>query len=134
MADKMTSRQRVEAAVNFRKPDRIPIDLGGCRASGINSSVYTKLKRRLGINTPTKVQDTMQILAEIEPEVLEELRAFVPGTPNKAKRQSSGWGLCLAQRYVAAHGGSLEIESKVDVGTAVTMTLSMRTQMEADDE
>jgi len=77
MADKMTSRQRVEAAVNFRKPDRIPIDLGGCRASGINSSVYTKLKRRLGINTPTKVQDTMQILAEIEPAVLEALHIDV---------------------------------------------------------
>ncbi len=77
MAPAMTSRQRVDAAVNFRKPDRIPIDLGGCRASGINSVVYTKLKRRLGINTPTKVQDTMQILAEIEPAMLDALHIDV---------------------------------------------------------
>jgi uroporphyrinogen-III decarboxylase len=73
----MTSRQRVLEAVNFRKPDRIPIDLGACRASGINASIYSRLKRRLGIDTPTKVQDTMQILAEIEPEVLSALHVDV---------------------------------------------------------
>jgi uroporphyrinogen-III decarboxylase len=73
----MTSRQRVEAAVNFRKPDRIPIDLGGCRASGINAAIYTKLKERLGIHTPTKVQGTMEVAAEIEPEMLEALHIDV---------------------------------------------------------
>lgn len=76
-AKTMTSRQRVLEAVNFRRPDRIPIDLGSCRASGINASVYSRLKRRLGIDTPTKVQDTMQILAEIEPEVLSALHVDV---------------------------------------------------------
>lgn len=73
----MTSRERVMNAVNFLEPDRIPIDLGGIRASGINAVVYDQLKRRMGINTPTKIHDSMQILAEIEPEVLDRLNIDV---------------------------------------------------------
>ena len=73
----MTSRERVLRAVNFQKPDRIPIDLGGIRASGINAALYDQLKRRIGIHTPTKIHDTMQILAEVELEVLERLHIDV---------------------------------------------------------
>ena len=73
----MTSRERVLRAVNFQKPDRIPIDLGGIRASGINAAVYDQLKRRMGIYSPTKIHDTMQILAEIDLEVLERLHIDV---------------------------------------------------------
>ena len=70
----MTSRERVLAAVSFREADRVPIDLGGTRASGISAVIYDRLKRRMGIATPTKIHDPMQIQAEIEPEVLEELK------------------------------------------------------------
>ena len=76
----MTSRQRVLKAINFEEPDRVPIDLSAMRASGINAVVYDKLKRRMGIRTPTKTFDTMQILAEVELEVLERLHVdVVPG-------------------------------------------------------
>ena len=71
------SRQRVLAAVNFRKPDRVPIDLGALRASGINAVVYDKLKQRMGLRTPTKIHDTMQILAEIEMTMIEKLHIDV---------------------------------------------------------
>jgi uroporphyrinogen decarboxylase len=47
--------------------------LGATRASGINAVVYDKLKRRMGIRTPTKVHDTRQMLAEVEPEVVNRL-------------------------------------------------------------
>ena len=67
----MNSRERVVKAVNFEKPDRVPIDLGAIRASGINAVVYDKLKKRMGINTPTKIHDSMQILAEVELKVLD---------------------------------------------------------------
>ena len=70
----MNSRQRVLKAVNFEKPDRIPIDLGAVRPSGINAIVYDKLKKRMGINTPTKIRHTMQILAQVELEVLDRLQ------------------------------------------------------------
>ena len=73
----MNSRERVDRAVNFARPDRIPIDLGGIRASGINAVVYDQLKRRMGIDTPTKIHDTMQILAEVELEVADRLHVDV---------------------------------------------------------
>ena len=47
----MNSRERVLKAVNFEKPDRVPIDLGAVRPSGMNAIVYDKLKKRMGINT-----------------------------------------------------------------------------------
>jgi len=73
----MTSRERVERALSFRKPDRIPIDLGAMRASGIAAGVYAKIKRHLGIDTPTKIFDAMQLLALVEPEVLDALHVDV---------------------------------------------------------
>ena len=73
----MNSRQRVNKAVNFEKPDRVPIDLGAIRASGINAVLYDKLKKRMGVNTPTKIHDSMQILAEVELDVLDKLNVDV---------------------------------------------------------
>jgi len=73
----MNARERVLRAVNFQKSDRAPIDLGAIRASGISAVVYDKLKARMGIHTPTKIHDTMQILAEVELEVLDRLHVDV---------------------------------------------------------
>jgi len=73
----MNSRERVLCAINFQQPDRVPIDLGGIRASGINAVVYDQLKQRMGINTPTKIHDSMQILAELELVVLDRLHVDV---------------------------------------------------------
>ena len=89
----MTSRERVMRAVNFLQPDRIPIDLGAIRASGINAVVYDKLKKRMGITTPTKIHDTMQILAELEMEVIDRLHVDIlplePATVQWALQDSS---------------------------------------------
>ncbi len=73
----MNSRERVTKALNFQKPDRVPIDLGAMRASGVASRVYAAIKKGLGIDTPTKVFDTMQILAEVEPAVLDAFHVDV---------------------------------------------------------
>jgi uroporphyrinogen decarboxylase len=67
-----TSRERVMAAVNHREPDRVPIDLGGHRSSGVMASAYNKLKQYLGLQTgDVYVYDFVQQLAIIEPEVLD---------------------------------------------------------------
>ena len=66
----MTSRERVQKAINFQRPDRVPIDLGSMRASSINAVLYDRLKRQLGLKTPTKVHGTMDVLAEVEPEII----------------------------------------------------------------
>jgi uroporphyrinogen decarboxylase len=68
----LTSRERVMMAVNHREPDRVPIDLGGHRSSGIMAIAYNKLKQHLGIETgDIYVYDFVQQLAIIEPEVLD---------------------------------------------------------------
>ncbi|NQU21552.1 MAG: methyltransferase, partial [Candidatus Nealsonbacteria bacterium] len=75
----MNSRQRVICAINHRQPDRVPIDLGGTRQSGIAASTYHRLKQRLGIDTPTRVYDVYQMLAEIDRPMLERFGADVIG-------------------------------------------------------
>ena len=68
----MNSRERVMTALNHREPDRVPIDLGGHRSSGIMAIAYNKLKQHLGIETgDIYVYDVVQQLAIIEPEVLD---------------------------------------------------------------
>ena len=75
----MNSRQRVLAALDHRPSDRVPIDCGATRQSGINASAYHRLKQRLGIATPTRVFDLYQMLAEIEQPILDRLGADVVG-------------------------------------------------------
>jgi len=73
----MTSRERVEAAVSFREPDRVPIDLGGMKASGINAIAYARLKERLGITTPTRILDPRFMIAVVEEEMLSRFHGDV---------------------------------------------------------
>jgi uroporphyrinogen decarboxylase len=68
----MTSRERVLKSLNHQEPDRVPIDLGGHRSSGIMAIAYHKLKKFLGIAAgDIYVYDFIQQLAIIEPEVLD---------------------------------------------------------------
>jgi uroporphyrinogen decarboxylase len=80
----MNSRERVLAAINHRQPDRVPIDLGGTRQSGMHASTYHRLKERLGLGTPTRVFDLYQMLAEIERPVLDRFGADVVGLQRPA--------------------------------------------------
>ena len=68
----MTSRERVQAAIQHQQPDRVPIDLGGMRSTGIMAVAYHRLKEYLGINTgETFHYDLVQSLAQPEDEILE---------------------------------------------------------------
>ena len=75
----MNSRQRVMCAIHHLQPDRAPIDFGGTRQSGIAASTYHRLKRRLGMDTPTRVYDLYQMLAEVEQPLLDRFGADVVG-------------------------------------------------------
>ena len=68
----MTPRQRVLAALNHREADRVPIDFGGHRSSGIAAIAYAKLRDALGLEKrPIRVYDPIQQLAIIDEDVLE---------------------------------------------------------------
>ncbi len=75
----MNSRQRVLRAINHQQADRVPIDVGGTRQSGIAASTYHQLKHSLGIDTPTRVYDLYQMLADIERPVIERFGGDVIG-------------------------------------------------------
>jgi uroporphyrinogen decarboxylase len=75
----MNSRERVLCALQHREPDRVPIDVGGTRQSGIAAATYHRLKQHLGIHSRTRVYDLFQMLAEVERPVLERFGADVVG-------------------------------------------------------
>jgi len=60
----MTRRERILAALNHKEPDRIPVDCGSMRSTGIMGLAYNTLKRHLGIREgQTKIFDMVQQLA-----------------------------------------------------------------------
>ncbi len=75
----MTSRERIRCALRHEQPDRLPIDLGGTRQSGIAASAYHALKQRLGIDSPTRVFDLFQMLAEVDRPLQDRFGADVVG-------------------------------------------------------
>ncbi|MGC8991588.1 MAG: uroporphyrinogen decarboxylase family protein, partial [Verrucomicrobiia bacterium] len=75
----MTPRERVLCALSHKEADRVPIDFGATRQTGIAAAAYHRLKQRLGLITPTRVYDVYQMLAEIERPILERFGADVIG-------------------------------------------------------
>ena len=68
----MTPRERVLGAINHRQPDRVPIDFGGHRSSGIAAIAYRKLRDALGLEQrPIRVYDPIQQLAVVDEDVLD---------------------------------------------------------------
>jgi len=59
----MTSRERVDAALNHEPTDRVPIDMGGTRVTGIASVAYHRLLEHLGLDEPIYLYDIKQQLA-----------------------------------------------------------------------
>jgi len=69
----MNSRERVRLAANHKIPDRVPIDLGSMRSSGIAAIAYNNLRKKLNIvkKEPPKMYDFIQQLVYPDKEVME---------------------------------------------------------------
>jgi uroporphyrinogen decarboxylase len=87
----MNSRERVLTSLQHKEPDRIPIDFGAMRSTGIAAPAYKKLKQHLGIPGPTKIYDLFQWLAEPDIAVMEIMGADVIQLP----RYNSSFGIRL---------------------------------------
>jgi uroporphyrinogen decarboxylase len=72
-----TSRERVAAALDHREADRVPIDVGGSRVSGISAIAYRNLLTALGRSEEIKLYETKQQLAMVSLEVAEILGSDV---------------------------------------------------------
>jgi uroporphyrinogen decarboxylase len=90
----MTSRERVLLALQHKEPDKVPIDFGGMRSTGIMAIAYANLKKYLGLNEgETRVYDIGQQLADIEKyfldlfevDVIDMMNSFVGIEPGEWK-------------------------------------------------
>ena len=69
----MTSRQRIDAALDHQPTDRVPIDFGASRVTGIAAIAYAKLLRHLGIDETLRLYDIKQQLAVASLEMVDRL-------------------------------------------------------------
>jgi len=93
----MTSRERVNLALNHREADRIPLDLGGSVVSGMHVITVYLLRQALKLDppgTPVKVIEPYQMLGEIQPDLIKVLGVDVlPLGSNKTLFgfENQGW-------------------------------------------
>ena len=76
----MNSRERLQAAIEHRKPDRVPIDLGSTKNTGISASVLYNMRKALGL--PEKdihVEELFWLLGRVDEDVRRLLGVDVVG-------------------------------------------------------
>jgi hypothetical protein len=78
----MTSRERVNRALQHKEADRVPLDLGGSSVTGMQVDTVYHLRQALGLDepgTPVKVLETYQMLGEIKADLMQRLGVDVVG-------------------------------------------------------
>lgn len=88
----MNSRERILATLNHKEPDRIAIDFGAHRSSGIAVQAYKNLREFLGL-PPSKlyIYDFIQQLAIVEDDVLDIVGADAVELSHNFYKQEDYW-------------------------------------------
>jgi uroporphyrinogen decarboxylase len=109
MGEKITSRQRVRMALDHKEADRIPIDFGAMRSTGIATIAYNKLRKKLGINKGlARMYDITQALAYPEKEVRDRFHIDCIDPGQVFLKDESQWkeftlndgSRCLIPKYI----------------------------------
>jgi len=93
----MTSRDRVNLALQHKEADRVPLDLGGSAVTGMQVDTVYALRQALGLDapgTPVKVVEPYQMLGEIAPDLQAALGVDVVGLGKPANMfgfKNEGW-------------------------------------------
>ena len=92
---------------------------------------------RLGISTSASEDDWVEIVFQdtgcgIPEEQLEKITD--PFFTTKPVGQGTGLGLSIVQKIVDEHGGQMLIDSKVGVGTRITLGFPVRGRQRSDEE
>lgn len=86
IAETMTSRQRVLAAIERRQPDRVPIDIGGSSFTTIIGQAYERLKSYLEVHGETRYMKRKSRSVLLDESIAHRLhtdtRPLVPGNPD----------------------------------------------------
>ncbi len=81
----MNSRERVNASLHHRQPDRAPLDLGSSAVTGMHASSVYLIRQALRLDppgAPVKVIEPYQVLGEIQPDLIDALGVDVVGLPS----------------------------------------------------
>ena len=120
----LTSRERVLMTLQHEEPDRVPMDLGSSRSTGISANAYQNLKAYMGITSETVCFDVKQNLAYPDFELLRRLGVDVVILPRLVPsvgipidemvpgQLPCGGGPCLLSAHyhpVALGGGAMGI-------------------------
>lgn len=85
----MTSRERVRKAISHQEPDRVPIDIGGTKVTGIHIDEYIKISKHLGIDAELpRCYEQFQMLAHVE----EPVRRWLHGDVLQLENLTETWG------------------------------------------
>ena len=87
----MTSRERVCAALRHQQSDRVLIDFGGMRSTGIMAIAYNRLVRWLGLDEQALLYDVVQQLAQPSDAVLDRLNVDVVDLGRAFLTTSGDW-------------------------------------------
>lgn len=76
----MTSKERLQTALNHHQPDKIPIDFGGTAVTGIHVIVVEKLREYYSLEKrPVRLNEPYQMLGEVETDLLDAMNIDVVG-------------------------------------------------------
>jgi len=115
----LTSRERVRIALSHKEADRVPIDFGAMRSTGISAIAYNNLRKKLGIKDGlARMYDFQQQLAYPEKEVrdlfhvdvIDAGQAFLIEDKYWRKWKLNDGSLCLIPKYL-----DVEIDDKETV-------------------
>jgi uroporphyrinogen decarboxylase len=107
----MTSRERVMTALEHRDPDKLPVDCGGMRSTGLMGMTYNALKNHLGIDTgDTKIYDMVQQLAIPEQWYLDRFQIDVVDLARAFADDPSEW-----RDWTLPDGSPAKIPAWIDI-------------------
>jgi len=93
----LTSRERVNRALNHQESDRVPVDLGASPVTGMQVDTVYRLRQSLGLDapgTPVKVVEPYQMLGEIKSDLMAALGVDVVGLAKPSTMfgfRNEGW-------------------------------------------
>lgn len=120
----VTSRTRVELALQHQEADRVPLDLGGTNATGIHVDSLYLLRQALRLDppgTPVRVIEPYMLLGEVTPDLQEALgvdvvRLHMPTTRFGFKNQDwKPWTTFAGTPVLVPGGFNTEAEPNGDV-------------------
>jgi two-component system NtrC family sensor kinase len=98
-------------------------------------ATYSKAERRVAVTTETSDGEVRLIVSDngegIPPENMAKI--FDPFFTTKSEGKGVGLGLAVSYGIVQAHGGDIEVKSKVGEGTAFVVSLPLEPPVQANE-